>query len=78
MNAVVCVRLVSVCHHSNPIIVQAIAKWKGNPPEIPVVIGGQEYHTGNVQSQVSVSIHLITVSSSQGVCSQFVPLLSTL
>ena len=61
-----------------PFIVQAIAKWKGNPPEIPVVIGGQEYHTGNVQSQVSVSIHLITVSSSQGVCSQFVPLLSTL
>ena len=37
------------------LLAKAIAKWKGNPPEIPIVIGGQEYHTGNVKTQVSVS-----------------------
>lgn len=36
---------------------EAIAKWKGNPPEIPIVIGGQEYHTGNVKTQVSPYDH---------------------
>ena len=48
--------------------VQALQELKGDPPEIPVVIGGKEIQTGNVQTQVSVSFVQCTTNSCVCVC----------